>query len=146
MDMTVQSFTVLGEPKGKQRPRTVRNKATGRTMTYTPEQTVIYENMVRYAYQQQCGEMLTGTLETEITAYFPVPKSVTKRRRAFMLDGIIWHTKKPDADNVAKAVLDALNGVAYHDDTQIARLVVEKKYSEQPRVEVRLAQIGGSEE
>ncbi len=138
-------FVVLGEPRGKQRPRTVRNRATGRTMTYTPEQTVIYENMVRYAYQQQCtaenSGMLEGQIEAEIAAYFPIPKSESKKRKLLMLDEIIWHTKKPDADNIAKAVLDALNGVAYHDDTQIAKLTVEKKYSEQPRVVITLAQM-----
>ncbi len=53
-----------------------------------------------------------------------------------MLDGHIRPTKTPDADNIAKSVLDALNKVAYKDDSCVVDLIVEKWYSENPRVEV----------
>ena len=52
--------------------------------------------------------------------------------------GIIRPTKKPDLDNIAKAVLDSLNGIAYKDDSQIVSMVVSKKYSNRPRVEITL--------
>lgn len=140
--MMEAQFTVIGEPKGKQRPRTVRSKATGKTMTYTPEQTVIYENMIRYSYQQQCrGIQLDGAVEAHIVGYFPIPKSTSKKNRALMIAGKILHTKKIDCDNLAKAVLDSLNKIAYPDDSQVARLTVEKFYSEQPRIEVTLKEI-----
>lgn len=58
-----------------------------------------------------------------------------------MLDGKILPAKKPDIDNVVKAVLDALNGVAYRDDTQVVELHVRKSYSEKPRVEVSIEKI-----
>jgi Holliday junction resolvase RusA-like endonuclease len=53
-----------------------------------------------------------------------------------MLDGHIRPTKTPDTDNIAKSVLDALNKVAYKDDSCVVDLIVEKWYSENPRVEV----------
>ena len=51
---------------------------------------------------------------------------------------LILPTKKPDTDNIAKAILDALNGVAYYDDAQVVELHVVKKYSDEPRAEVMI--------
>lgn len=55
-----------------------------------------------------------------------------------MQDCLIRPKVKPDADNVAKAICDALNGQAYRDDAQIAALYVRKWYDEKPRVEVQI--------
>lgn len=55
------------------------------------------------------------------------------RWRAF-LAGLWRHTSKPDVDNLAKAVLDAMNGVLWKDDSQVFRLVTEKVYTEEPFV------------
>ena len=68
-------------------------------------------------------------------------KSTSKKKRQQMLAGLIRPTKKPDLDNVIKSILDALNKVAYHDDTQIVSLSVEKFYSDSPRVEVAISSI-----
>ena len=53
-----------------------------------------------------------------------------------MLDGHIRSTKKPDCDNIAKIILDALNGLAYKDDKDIVSCLIEKWYGDEPRVEV----------
>lgn len=132
----IVKFCVLGEPKGKGRPRvSTRN---GFARAYTPKDTANYENLVRYTYQSDVGVMLQGDITARITAYFPIPKSVSKKQRQMMLDKVIPHTKKVDCDNIAKIILDALNEVAYDDDKQIYRIVVEKWYSDVPRVEVEL--------
>lgn len=55
---------------------------------------------------------------------------MSKKKRLDMLEGRILPLKKPDTDNIVKVVSDALNGVAYHDDTQIASIWAEKIYSE----------------
>lgn len=80
-------------------------------------------------------------IEVNIMAYFGIPKSTSKKKTALMLNGFINPTKKPDADNIAKIILDSLNGIAFHDDSQIVRLVVEKRYSNNPRVELTLTEI-----
>ena len=129
-------FCVLGEPKGKGRPRV--STVHGYARAYTPKDTANYENLVRYTYQSDVGEKLTGDITAHIKAYFPIPKSVSKKQRQAMLDGVIPHTKKPDCDNIAKIILDSLNEVAYDDDKQIYRIVVEKWYSDRPRVEIEL--------
>lgn len=81
---------------------------------------------------------MEGAVRAEITAYYGIPKSASKRTRADMLSRYIRPAKKPDLDNVAKIVLDSLNGLAYKDDAAVVELVAEKYYSETPRVEVRL--------
>ena len=53
----------------------------------------------------------------------------------------MWLTKKPDSDNIIKIILDALNGICYHDDSQICRIYFEKKYSEIPKVEITIKEI-----
>lgn len=130
-------FTVYGEPIGKGRPKF--STFNGRAIAYTPQKTVSYENLVKLSYHQQCGDKPYPkeiSLRAEIFAYFPIPKSVSKIRADMMRKGQIRPTKKPDLDNIAKAVLDALNGIAYYDDSQIVAMGICKGYSDEPRVEI----------
>lgn len=129
-------FTVPGIPKGKGRPR-FSNRG-GFVRAYTPKTTQDYEDAIRGCYMEQCGEKLEGALCIEITGRFNPPKSATKSQKALMLAGQIPFTHKPDCDNLAKVVLDALNGIAYEDDRQITRLSVRKEYAEFPEVRVRI--------
>ena len=125
---------ILGKPYGKGRPRFTKNGHT-----YTPTETTNYENLVKYSYIQQCyGESIDGAIMAQITAVYPIPKSASKKKRAEMVRGVIKPTVKPDCDNVAKTVLDALNGMAYTDDSQVVALIVRKVYGENPRVIVEL--------
>ena len=82
--------------------------------------------------------MIEGPCCLSIDAYFEVPKSKSKKFREAALSGLEYPTKKPDIDNIIKAIQDALNGLAYKDDALIVRLHTVKLYSEIPRVEVSL--------
>lgn len=121
------NFTVLGKPKGKQRPRLCKIK--GRNIAYTPKQTIEYEKLVKASYTTVSKVFFEKDipLEINITAFFNGKFSYNE-----------WITKKPDADNVIKIILDGLNKVAYHDDSQVCKIYFEKKYSELPRVEVKI--------
>lgn len=81
--------------------------------------------------------MITGPVFIAITAYHPIPKSANKADRAAMESNARLPMRKPDADNIGKIILDALNGVAYKDDSQVVGLLVLKRYGE-PRVEVNI--------
>lgn len=136
-------FTVPGQPKGKARARTVR-RGGGKSFSYTPEGTVLYENLIKTCYLQDAGHVLFNDgqpLAVSITAFYEVPKSYSKKKKQEMLDGQLYPTKKPDIDNIAKCVLDALNKLAYRDDTQVVRLHTEKHYAEIPRVEVEIREV-----
>lgn len=133
-------FTIPGEPAGKGRPKFTKNGHT-----YTPGKTVSYENMVKLFFRQA----YPGTKPIEkdvpllvtIAAYFKIPASASKKKRQAMLEDKIKPTKKPDWDNIGKIVCDALNGIAYHDDSQVVTGTVDKLYSDTPRVEVQIEEM-----
>ena len=131
------SFVVPGAPQGKARARTVTQG--GKTHSYTPAKTAQYEALVRQTYKFSFPDEkpLTGPVLLEIRAYMPVPESWTNGKKAKALGGLIQPTTKPDADNIGKAIADALNGVAWEDDKQITYLRVTKTYG-LPRVEVEI--------
>ena len=58
-----------------------------------------------------------------------------------MLSGEIKPTKKPDADNIVKIICDALNNIAYKDDTQVVDLQVKKIYGGTEKVIVEIEEI-----
>lgn len=141
-------FTIEGPPVGKGRPRVTR------TVTYTPKKTSQYENLVRYTAINSFDGCFDNDepVDVKIVAYFPVPKSWSKKRKALCLANKELPTKMPDADNIGKIIMDGMNpkmrrnkavhkmmqlvrGI-YHDDKQVTSLLVKKRYSEYPRVEV----------
>ena len=128
-------FTVHREPKGKQRVRVTRSGHA-----YTPNDTTTYEGIVRSEYQMQVGDVppYLGPVVVNIRAYFEIPKSWSKKKQHQAQLSLIGPTKKPDCDNIAKIVLDSLNGIAFEDDKQVTVLHVEKVYSETPCVKVAL--------
>lgn len=139
--MTIR-FTVPGEPTGKGRPRVY--KVNGISRAITPQKTLSYENLVKWIVSESMQvEQLTGEIEAEIKAYYAIPKNMTKKNRQLIEEGKLHPTKKPDLDNVAKIILDALNGIAYKDDSQVVILHIEKEYAddEKPRVEVALREL-----
>jgi Holliday junction resolvase RusA-like endonuclease len=127
-------FTVPGIPVAKGRPRFSRQGNFVRT--FTPEKTYNYEQLVKLAFMQAGCEKLSGAVKVRIIAYFPIPKSTSKKRQKMMAEGEIRHMVKPDAENVSKGILDALNKLAYDDDSNIIELHIEKWYSENPRAEI----------
>lgn len=127
-------FTVPGEPRGKGRPRFSK---TGHT--YTDSETKAYENKIIAYYRQAHGGTRApddAFLAVDVIAYLPIPKSATKAQIAGMIGKIILPSRKPDVDNILKAVLDALNGVAYRDDARVHRTSCVKFYSAEPRLEI----------
>lgn len=135
------SFTVPGEPRGKARPKVTRTKA-GKSLTYTPDKTVAYEELVRQRYLQAAGgeRFPDGVpLALFVRAFYGIPKSTSKRKRAEIAAGACRPTKKPDFDNVFKILCDALNGIAYADDAQIVQASICKSYTPRdPHVEVSI--------
>lgn len=137
------SFEIPGSPQGKARPRVVRAK-NGMSMTYTPDKTVAYEELVRLRFKAAAQGFRfpdDAQLAIQITAYYPVPKSKSKRIRADMIAGAIRPTKKPDCDNVIKIICDALNELAYKDDSQIVTTQMAKYYAEVPRTVVKIMEV-----
>lgn len=119
-------FTIPGRPRGKARPRFTKD---GRV--YTDQKTSDYEGLTKIVFRNHGGDLIPEGLfiKVSITACYKVPDSATKANRERMLEGLVPVKVKPDADNIAKIVLDALNGEAWRDDAEVSELVVKKKYS-----------------
>ena len=74
-----------------------------------------------------------------ITVHQAIPKSWSKKKQAQAMQGeIVPLSRNGDIDNIAKSIMDALNGFAYEDDCQVVRLEISKQYGENPRAEVRI--------
>ncbi len=129
-------FEMIGEPVGKARPR--MNTRTGRA--YTPTNTKLYEYSLRQWFIRKYPYFvpIESRVKVTIIAYFGIPKSTSKKKVAEMLAGNISPTKKPDADNIIKIVLDAMNNFAFKDDTQVTKLEIEKKYDNTPRIYIKV--------
>lgn len=134
-------FEIIGPPQGKGRHR-AQVLPNGKIHTYTPENTASYENLVKVMYLQQVGrKRLTGALQARIQAFYAIPNSWSKKRKAEANDGVERPKTKPDLDNCCKIILDALNGIAFYDDKQVVELYASKHYADIARVEVTLTEI-----
>lgn len=111
---------------------------------FTPAKTVAYEGLIALAARQSMDghAMLDGACAIEVTAVCSVPASWSKKKRADALSGALRPTKKPDGDNVLKAVCDGINGVVWADDVQAVDQRVRKVYGERPELRVVVARIG----
>ena len=129
-------FTIYGEPVAKGRPRFA--KRGNYVQAYTPVKTKTYEDEVRLLATKAkgSGSTLEGSIGVFIYITFSVPQSYSKRNREACLSGETKHIKKPDLDNVAKAVIYGMNGIIFKDDSQITSLHVTKVYGEVGKVEV----------
>ncbi len=127
---------IPGKPRGKQRP-----KHTINGHTYTPAPTREYEDNIRALYLDKYREPMFAPKEAlflNVVANFPIAKSDSKKTKLKKSNGEISATVKPDIDNIVKIVADALNGIAYADDSQIVKCTCEKRYSVSPSVEIRI--------
>ena len=131
-------FTVPGSCMGKQRPRfSSRGKFV---RAYTPAKTVNYENLVKMCYytENKFRNKLEGAIIAEVTAIYPIPNSVSNKKKQQMLTGEIQYTKKPDVDNIAKSLFDSLNDLAYKDDSYIIEMHIKKAYGDDPHTDITL--------
>lgn len=132
-------FEIKGEPKGKQRPKFCRQGNFVRT--YTPKETVNYEQWIKLCYQQAGGKHYgSQPIIINMNVCFKIPNSFSQKKRQQALNGLIVPTTKPDCDNVLKIICDSLNGIAYDDDKQVVYAVVKKSYSIEPKVIVDISE------
>ncbi len=134
-------FTVLGEAIAQGRPRAGKTW-TGKTVIYDPSKSRNFKEYVKLVASQNAPRtLLEGALKVRVTVYRETLKSFSNRKKELAESRLLRPVTKPDLDNHAKSVLDALNGVIYKDDSQIVDLTVSKYYSEKPRVEVRIEEV-----
>ena len=136
-------FIVPGIPVPKGRPRLTTINGSARA--YTPKKTKDYESIVAMSATDamQGAEPMDKPLMAHINIYLPIPASWSKKKRELALSYDVIHTKKPDVDNVLKAILDGMNGIVFVDDARVVGMYVFKHYSDTPRVDVEIEILKG---
>lgn len=136
----MREFKIPGKAQAKQRPRIGRSG-----VVYTPKETLVYENYVKMCYSDYANQFewlpYENQVRAEIDVLVAVPKSDSKAKKKAKIEGAIRPTVKPDCDNLAKSILDSLNGLAYQDDKQVVELSIKKYYAENAEVRVRLTEV-----
>ena len=131
-------FTVYAKAVGKARPRVTTRG--GYAHAYTPAKTREFENLVGWsAKRAMCQRLPVASgraLFVQITVSLVPPLSWSKKRRSEAFGAFC--SKKPDTDNVAKAILDAMNGIVYEDDAQVVGLIVQKFYAEKDEINIKI--------
>lgn len=130
-------ITIPMKPRGKQRPRaTARGK---HARVYTPKQTRTFEaEFADHARRQMPAEKLDGLLRIDIVAFIHRPKRLERKKDP---DGPIFCGVAPDADNILKSAIDALQGFMVGTDAMVAHAQCTKLYTERggkPRMLVRI--------
>ena len=136
-------FSIPGEPiaKGRAKVTTI----AGHARMYTPKKTVNYESKVAlFAHQFMRGyPPFECAISLSFRAVFQIPSSWSKKRRAANLEKPELVVKRPDLDNLIKALCDGMNGIVFKDDCQVAHLgECSKVYGESPRVDVSVKAFG----
>jgi len=136
-------LSVPGPPCGKARPHFTR-----KGIAFTPKKTRTTEAYIRALFVQKYPDHtpFDGPLEMTVMAFFEIPKSASRKNQDLMLFGKIRPTKKPDMSNIYKLAEDALNAVAYRDDSAIVAIDGEKKYDRRPRLEIIIRKPGEEDE
>lgn len=114
------AIVVPGRPYAKKRPRFSRK--IGRA--FDPAENAVAEASIGHLAVKHFPQPLAGPVAVEIVATFAIPASWSKRKAAEHLHRP--HCQKPDGDNLAKSVLDALNRIAWADDGQVYQISVRK--------------------
>lgn len=132
-------FIVYGDPRGKGRPRAY--KKGNFIKMYTDDKTMSYEAKVAHEFiaSNEPKYFNNEPLIVTIGIYQQIPKNTSKKQKLLMLEDKKKPIKKPDIDNVIKAVLDGLNKVAYGDDTQVIGIFCNKFFDETPKVTINIS-------
>ena len=123
----MHKFTIYGKAQAKQRPRFTKGGHI-----YTPQETLQYENVVRYSYIASKGKCYENALKMRVVVFYATKYKNKKGQ---------YRIERPDLSNIVKSIEDGLNGVAYKDDAQIVVLEAEKRYGDEFKVEVEISEV-----
>lgn len=137
-------FTVYGTPVAQGRPRATT--MNGQVRMYDPAKSKDFKKYVKLvASQHRPPQLIDGPISMKVEIFKPSLKSFSKKKTLAAERGELRPLTKPDVDNYVKGVKDALKSVIWKDDSQVVDLHIGKWYSENPRIEITIEEIGGSQ-
>ena len=129
------TFSVPGEPVPQPRPRVTTGGGFGRAYVPHAHPVHAYRASLAAAARDAGAEPHSEPVSVVIDLVFERPKSHMNKSG---VKPSAPRLPRVDLDNVGKAILDSLNGVAWGDDSQVQRLVIEKTYGTEARTTVRI--------
>ena len=133
-------FEIHGQPVPQK--QTAFNRRSGHAYNPSSKEIQFVQWQLK-AYAPQ--EPLQGRIEVQYTFYLPIPKGTSSIRKRQMLNDVIGHTKRPDFDNLAYLITNAMKGIVYLDDSQITDAVIRKRYGADPKTVIKVIPIQQSE-
>lgn len=139
----VIKMVILGDPQAQKRHRHFHNKKAGRIQNYDPS-SGDKADFLSIIQSSAPEKPLEGPLRMSVDFFFARPKShyrTGKNSSELKPSAPMWHTSKPDRDNLDKFCMDAMKGIFFRDDAQVCLGRIRKMYSDMPRTEIEIVQI-----
>jgi len=127
-------------PTAKARPRLGKGGAV-----YTPEKTKMAERELRILLicelNRSKQKITDKPVCVKLRFNYIFPRKLSAHDRLLADLDMLYKVTRPDIDNLAKLVCDAMNGLIYYDDNQIVKLVAEKVYSQREGIELKVLEL-----
>ena len=140
-------FTIYMHPQAWKRAGRHTKIKDGKTTswTYTPPKMQEYKHVIREKALEMFDEPMSGPVALQLKFYIPRPQRLIWKTKPMP---VTMCSRRPDLDNYIKLIQDALNGVAYHDDSQVAYIRAAKMYhagskeygDPRPRIEISIGE------
>lgn len=132
-------FEIHSAPKPQQQTRQGLS-FTGKKTFFDPSK--MNKKMIQWQISPHApSELLQGPVELHLTFYMPIAEKVPKAERKAKINNTHKHHKRPDLDNLAYVVTNAMKGIVYNDDSQICKMILEKKYGEEPKTVIMVKEV-----
>lgn len=119
-------------PFGKQRPRFSRRGHTYKSAEQACEERAMSAYISQAMRSAGVDAVLVGPVAIELTVWYPIPRSYSRKKTELALSGQLFPLGRPDVDNLLKHFMDVATGLVWRDDAQVVRAVVMKRYGAQP--------------
>lgn len=129
-------FEVVGIPAVQKQTQFIRSSG----IAYNPSKKAA-DQLIWQIKPYAPTEPLSGPIEMHLTFFLPIPVSASRVKRTQMLNAVILPTKRPDFDNLAYLVTNALKNLIYLDDSQVTDCMIRKRYSDRPRTVIKIIPI-----
>lgn len=126
---------IPGNPKAQPRPQFRRFGNFVNTYDPASKDKEVIKQYILLQYRNKLKH-IKPPIEFKLVAYMPIPKSLSLKKRNELVGK--YHVSKPDIDNCYKTYSDLLNGIMYEDDSNISKIICEKVYDLNPRVEIEI--------
>lgn len=136
--MASVKFSISGAPKPMPRARVTKRGTFNERSATKHKQDIGY--IARDAFRKADTAAFTGPVALTCTFVFPWPQSVSEKAKR--LAGSHHHVQRPDGDNLMKLVKDALNGIAYKDDSQVCQALFIKMWGVEPATHIMVEGLG----